>query len=176
MSTLLKVIGTKVSNYGAFIVTFYERMPINLHSPSQSHRRLQASSSASDWVIGGGFLALSYLLIALLSILKGSYPAKVSSLTWVMRDYPSGLLAIMPVGVVNTVQCWAFHKRGPVYVAMFKPLQMIIAAALGVVFLADTPSWKGKAKEIGKDDNCGIFYSEPSPDQVPLLANKRIDP
>ncbi|GAB2214212.1 hypothetical protein Droror1_Dr00018552 [Drosera rotundifolia] len=223
MSTLLKVIGTIVSICGAFVVTLYEGMPINFHFPSKSPPQLQASSSASNWVIGGFFLALSCTFIAFIAILK----------TWVLRDYPSALLvmlipcsvetimaatvaliledpstwrlsfdielvaifyaAIMVVGVINTVQCWALHKRGPVYVAMFKPLQMIIAVVLGIMFLGDTlhlgsviggatiaagfyTVMKGKAKEIAKDKDSGISNSEPSPDQAPLLAYKSIDP
>ncbi|KAL9273161.1 WAT1-related protein [Drosera capensis] len=223
MSSLLKVIGTLVSICGAFVVTFYKGMPINLHFPSKSPPQLQPLSSATNWVIGGLFLALSYIFIAFIAILK----------TWVLRDYPSALLvmlitcsvetimaatvaliledpstwtlsfdielvaifyaAIMGVGVINTVQCWALHKRGPVYVAMFKPLQMIIAAVLGIVFLGDTlhlgsviggatiaagfyTVMQGKAKEIAKDKDGEISNSEPSPDHAALLANKSIDP
>lgn len=35
------------------------------------------------------------------------------------------------------VHVWCLHKKGPVYVAMFKPLGIVIAAALGVLFLGD---------------------------------------
>lgn len=38
----------------------------------------------------------------------------------------------------NAVHTWALHLRGPVYVAMFKPLSIAIAAAMGVVILGDT--------------------------------------
>ncbi|EPS67540.1 hypothetical protein M569_07237, partial [Genlisea aurea] len=38
----------------------------------------------------------------------------------------------------NIVHTWAIHLRGPVYVAMFKPLSIVIAAFMGVVFLGDT--------------------------------------
>lgn len=38
----------------------------------------------------------------------------------------------------NSVHSWALHLRGPVYVAMFKPLSIAIAAALGVIILGDT--------------------------------------
>ncbi|GAB2253242.1 hypothetical protein Droror1_Dr00006089 [Drosera rotundifolia] len=85
--------------------------------------------------------------------------------------------------VINTVQCWALHKRGPIYVAMFKPLQMIITAVLGIMFLEDALRLgsviggatiaagfytviQGKAKEIAKDKDSGISNSEPSPDRA----------
>lgn len=38
----------------------------------------------------------------------------------------------------NSLHVWAIHLKGPVYVAMFKPLSIAIAAAMGVVFLGDT--------------------------------------
>ncbi|KAH7577389.1 hypothetical protein JRO89_XS01G0243700 [Xanthoceras sorbifolium] len=38
----------------------------------------------------------------------------------------------------NTVHTWALRVKGPVYVAMFKPLSIAIAIAMGVMFLGDT--------------------------------------
>lgn len=36
------------------------------------------------------------------------------------------------------VLTWCLDKKGPLYVAMFKPLGMVIAAIMGIIFLADT--------------------------------------
>lgn len=33
---------------------------------------------------------------------------------------------------------WALRLKGPVYVAMFTPLSIVIAVAMGVMFLGDT--------------------------------------
>ncbi|KAF3660207.1 WAT1-related protein [Capsicum annuum] len=38
----------------------------------------------------------------------------------------------------NTVHTWALRVKGPVYVAMFKPLAIAIAVAMGVALLGDT--------------------------------------
>ncbi|PON75979.1 Plant-drug/metabolite exporter [Trema orientale] len=38
----------------------------------------------------------------------------------------------------NTVHTWALHLKGPVYVAMFKPLSIAIAAAMSFIFLGDS--------------------------------------
>ncbi|XP_030483785.2 WAT1-related protein At3g28050 [Cannabis sativa] len=38
----------------------------------------------------------------------------------------------------NTVHTWALHLKGPVYVAMFKPLSIAIAAAMTFIFLGDS--------------------------------------
>lgn len=36
------------------------------------------------------------------------------------------------------IQVWALRLKGPVYVAMFKPLSIVIAVAMGVIFLGDS--------------------------------------
>lgn len=38
----------------------------------------------------------------------------------------------------NTIHTWALRVKGPVYVAMFKPLSIAIAVAMGVILLGDT--------------------------------------
>jgi hypothetical protein len=39
---------------------------------------------------------------------------------------------------MRSVICtWAFRKKGPIYVAMFNPLGMVIALGMGVIFLGD---------------------------------------
>ncbi|CAL5444669.1 unnamed protein product [Camellia sinensis] len=40
--------------------------------------------------------------------------------------------------VTFSVVTWCIHKKGPVFVAMFKPISIAIAAILGVIFLGDT--------------------------------------
>lgn len=36
------------------------------------------------------------------------------------------------------VSTWCLHRRGPVFVSMFKPLGIAIAVVAGVIFLGDT--------------------------------------
>jgi drug/metabolite transporter (DMT)-like permease len=38
----------------------------------------------------------------------------------------------------NGVVTWCFRKKGPVYVVIFKPMTMIIAVIMGIMFLGDT--------------------------------------
>ncbi|CAI8587625.1 unnamed protein product [Vicia faba] len=45
--------------------------------------------------------------------------------------------AIFTVSMRSVVYAWAFRKKGPIYVAMFNPLGMIIALAMGVIILGD---------------------------------------
>ncbi|XWS40781.1 hypothetical protein CRYUN_Cryun17cG0024900 [Craigia yunnanensis] len=95
----------------------------------------------------------------------------------------------------NTVHTWALRLRGPVFVAMFKPLSIAIAVAMGVMFLGDTlhlgsligatiisigfytVMW-GKAKEAIAEDCCsgsGISIDSPSSHKAPLLQSYKND-
>ncbi|MCL7025313.1 hypothetical protein MKW94_027240 [Papaver nudicaule] len=40
--------------------------------------------------------------------------------------------------VTPTIQTWCLHKKGPVFVAMFTPVGIAVAAIMGVIFLGDT--------------------------------------
>ncbi|KAK7266164.1 hypothetical protein RIF29_18806 [Crotalaria pallida] len=60
----------------------------------------------------------------------------------------------------NVVYAWAIHLKGPVYVTSFKPLAVVIAIAMGVMFLDDTlhvgsifgaTIVRGKAKEEAEE-------------------------
>ncbi|XP_047339643.1 WAT1-related protein At5g40210-like [Impatiens glandulifera] len=53
------------------------------------------------------------------------------------------LLSILYSGVVGSatqvsISMWCIHQRGPVFVAMFHPLGIIIAAMVDIIFLGDT--------------------------------------
>lgn len=100
--------------------------------------------------------------------------------------------AILIVGMLNFVQSWACRKKGPVYVSMFKPLQMIIAVFLGVTLLGDTlhlgsviggftiafgfyTVMKGKMMEEVSEEDGVICHYEAALDQAPLLTTKGVD-
>ncbi|XVF60373.1 hypothetical protein PTKIN_Ptkin08bG0040100 [Pterospermum kingtungense] len=92
----------------------------------------------------------------------------------------------------NTVHTWALRLRGPVFVAMFKPLSIAIAVAMGVMFLGDTlhlgsligatiisigfytVMW-GKTKEVmadsGSGNGSGTSLDSSSSHKVPLLQS-----
>ncbi|RHN49870.1 hypothetical protein MtrunA17_Chr6g0451241 [Medicago truncatula] len=88
----------------------------------------------------------------------------------------------------NTVCAWSVRLKGAVYVTSFKPLQIVISAGLGVIFLGDTLHvgsiigatiisiglyavlW-GKATEEIEED-VGSLES-PSNENAPLLQSSR---
>lgn len=38
----------------------------------------------------------------------------------------------------SAVYAWAIHLKGPVYATMFRPLTIVFAVSMGIVFLGDT--------------------------------------
>ncbi|PNX79700.1 auxin-induced protein 5ng4-like, partial [Trifolium pratense] len=84
------------------------------------------------------------------------------------------------------IYAWAIHLKGPVYVTLFKPLSIVIAVVMGILFLGDTlhvgsiigatiisigfytVMW-GKATEE-KEDGFGSKESQPI-ENVPLLQD-----
>ncbi|AES96246.2 putative EamA domain-containing protein [Medicago truncatula] len=45
--------------------------------------------------------------------------------------------AIFVVSLRSVVNKWAFRKKGPIYVAMFNPLRVVIALGMGILFLGN---------------------------------------
>ncbi|KAM1712725.1 hypothetical protein ACFX13_023884 [Malus domestica] len=91
-----------------------------------------------------------------------------------------------------SVHVWCLHKKGPVYVAMFSPLGIAIAAVLVVVFLGDTfylGSLIGsivisvgfytviyaKMKEKAMADDEGVQLSKPADDEGAQLSKPADD-
>ncbi|KAL3624212.1 hypothetical protein CASFOL_033028 [Castilleja foliolosa] len=79
--------------------------------------------------------------VSFLAAIVGFF-AETDSSKWRIRPNIA-LVSILCSGVFgccinNAVHTWALHLRGPVYVAMFKPLSIAIAAAMGVIILGDT--------------------------------------
>ncbi|KAK4603751.1 hypothetical protein RGQ29_012312 [Quercus rubra] len=163
--TQAKIMGTIVSISGALVVVFYkgptiisssQSTSLSLHSPQ--------GTSETRWVIGGLLLAASNLLFSGWYIVQGFFGSSFNS-------------------VIHT---WCLHLKGPVYVSIFKPLSIVIAAAMGVIFLGDAlylgsvigaiilsigfygVIW-AKAKEELRQDYCSASLGSSSDDKTPLL-------
>ncbi|KAL9252510.1 WAT1-related protein [Drosera capensis] len=81
------------------------------------------------------------LFVALMSAIVGSV-AEPDPSKWRLKPDIS-MAAIVYGGLVgsflgNSVHAWVMRRKGPVYVAMFKPVSIVVAAAMGVIFLGDT--------------------------------------
>ncbi|KAL1314847.1 hypothetical protein AAHE18_16G218200 [Arachis hypogaea] len=164
-STQAKIIGSIISIIGALVVTLYKG-PVVL-SASSSSSLLSSSSSQGDWVLGAFLLAASYTLPPLWYIVQTQvmeqYPVELivvflynlcgtlisapacllveSSFSVWRLKLDITLLAVIFSGfcgcMVSVVHTWAIHLKGPVYVSIFKPLSVVIAAAMSVIFLGD---------------------------------------
>ncbi|XP_054823578.1 WAT1-related protein At3g28050-like [Prosopis cineraria] len=81
-----------------------------------------------------GFVVVLSAIIALI--------AEGTSKAWILRP-DMELVAIFysamfMISIRSVVFAWATRKKGPIYVAMFTPLGMVIAIGMGVIFLRDT--------------------------------------
>ncbi|KAE8023426.1 hypothetical protein FH972_009120 [Carpinus fangiana] len=100
-----------------------------------------------------------------------------------------GYSALFANSIGRGVHLWAIRKKGPVFVAMFKPLGIVIAVIMGVTFLGDTlylgsaigaativvgfyaAVW-GQAQEKKMVEDCPTSSRESSSPRVPLLHSK----
>lgn len=119
-TTQAKVWGSIISISGAFIVTFYKGKSIIIAHNSPSIHLQQSNSILTsidtNWAIGGLLLTISNILLTIWFIAQGIFGKFLSS----------------------AVYAWAIHLKGPVYATMFKPLSIVIAVAMGILFLGDT--------------------------------------
>ncbi|XP_019433719.1 PREDICTED: WAT1-related protein At5g40240-like isoform X3 [Lupinus angustifolius] len=117
-STQSKIMGSVTSIAGALVVIFYKGPTIlNAASPSQppSLDSLLVSSQR-NWILGGSLLAVAYILMSIWYILLAFFSTIISTI----------------------IQTWSLHMKGPVYVSIFKPLSIAIAAAMSVIFLGES--------------------------------------
>ncbi|KAI4336109.1 hypothetical protein L6164_014678 [Bauhinia variegata] len=161
----IKILGTVVSIAGALIVTLYKGSPIG-GSQSASPNTLKETSNwvIGGLFLATASLSLAVWNTAQAAILKG-YPSQSTIVAFyclfgtiqcailsliVVRDPNAWRLkpdielvaifysAIFGSVVTFSVLTWCIHKKGPVFVAMFKPVGIAIAALMGVIFLGDT--------------------------------------
>lgn len=88
-------------------------------------------------------LIIMFFINLFLAVLAGllSLVAVRDPRSWALK-VDSGLVAVLYLAVVGnafrvTMTSWCVKRRGPVYVAMFKPLGILCAVVLGIVFLGD---------------------------------------
>uniref|UniRef100_A0A7N0SWE5 EamA domain-containing protein n=2 Tax=Kalanchoe fedtschenkoi TaxID=63787 RepID=A0A7N0SWE5_KALFE len=111
-----------------------------------------ASLSVATWSIlqaaamkgypSGITVVFFYCLFGAIQCLVVSLIAEREPNAWKLRpDIELGAIVYSAVcgNVVSYgIQTWCIVKRGPVFVSMFKPLGIAVAALLGVIFLGDT--------------------------------------
>ncbi|WCJ21688.1 nodulin MtN21 /EamA-like transporter family protein [Euphorbia peplus] len=220
-SSQAKAMGTIISAAGALLVTLYKGQPITNFMGSHFLMSLASSNWVlGGFFCASGTFCLSLLYIVQAWLLK-DYPAElmITTVTCAFVTLLSAILtliierdsnvwvlnldleliaivfcAIFAVSLRCLVQTWAIRKKGPLYTSMFKPIGMIVATILGVLFLHDmlyigsviggitivigfyTVIW-GKAQEekMFEDKDKAISNFETSSAEVRLLLNKSIN-
>ena len=75
-----------------------------------------------------------------------SYESIRNSTNWVLETshffierWLTSIQAISGSVIRNSVLAWCLQKKGPVYVALFKPLGTAIAVVMAIIFLGEIP-------------------------------------
>ncbi|XVE67982.1 hypothetical protein DITRI_Ditri09bG0031800 [Diplodiscus trichospermus] len=181
-------------------------------------------SSESNWVIGGILLAVAYLLFSVFYIIQTQvmeiYPAELivaffynlcaaiisapvcliaeSDLSsWWLRPNIA-VIAVLYSGVFQSfsslVIAWGLHLKGPIYIAIFNPLSIAIAAFMSAIFLGDylhigciigaviisvgfyAVIWgKAKEEERTEDESGSSVLGASSIGKVPFLQSHKVE-
>ncbi|XP_011098512.1 WAT1-related protein At5g40240 [Sesamum indicum] len=167
LSSQAKVIGALVSIVGALVVVLYDGpLLINgrtgkLTLPTMFGARsnwifggaLLAVSYivASIWLIFQGIVIKEYPAEFIVVFFYNFFAFVVAVPVCVATGPPLSswavpadvrLVSILYAGVMGSgfaimIHTWGLHRKGPVYVAMFRPLSIAITAIMGVIFLGD---------------------------------------
>ncbi|KAF5793540.1 hypothetical protein HanXRQr2_Chr08g0317551 [Helianthus annuus] len=95
---------------------------------------------SSDFILGGLLMLLDSVLAALFFIAQALILKKYSAVVIVVLAYcfqpslPNGLFGSR---FQSAIGAWCVKTKGPLFVAIFQPLGIVIAATLGVLFLGD---------------------------------------
>ncbi|KAH9742048.1 WAT1-related protein [Citrus sinensis] len=185
-SSQAKVLGTIVSVAGAFIVTLYKGPRITTIASPKT--QIMKEYPAELTVV-----FLYNLCVSFVAAIVGLITERDSS-AWKVGP-GIALVSVMCSGLFgscmnNSVHTWALRLKGPVFVAMFKPLSIAIAVAMGVMFLGDTlylgslvgatiislgfytVMW-GKAKEEVSEDPGVDSQESAAAQKVPLLQSRK---
>ncbi|GMI99160.1 hypothetical protein HRI_003585300 [Hibiscus trionum] len=160
-----KIMGTIVSISGALVVVLYKGP--KLFSSSSDLHQWPLESSESDWLIGGVLIAVAYLLYSffyiiltqVMQVYKQEFsialfynlcatviamPVSLMAQPNITSWNPTPTLVFLTVlysgifsSISSSVHIWGLHLKGPVYVVIFKPLSIAIAAFMSAIFLGD---------------------------------------
>lgn len=167
-SSQAKALGTLVAITGAFVMTLYKGPAIGFNvSPDSPHQILLSDQSnwvlggliiamaclfSAIWNVFQAATVKEYpdeTTVVFLFFCFGTIQCTVFSVlivrdpgAWVLEPGIE-MIAVVFSGIIGGVFrinsiTWCLRKKGPVFVALFKPIQMVIAAIAGIIFLGDT--------------------------------------
>ncbi|XP_019174374.1 PREDICTED: WAT1-related protein At1g43650-like isoform X2 [Ipomoea nil] len=149
---MAKVLGCLISVSGALVFAFVKGPPVQfIHSSTQPQSQTSTAKSG-ELVKGPLLMLLANLLWSMWYIMQCLFSCLQSSV-WAMameRDiapwrlkWDVNLVSVIYCGVIVTgitywLQLWAVEKKGPVFIAVFTPLSLIITATISAIL------WKEK--------------------------------
>ncbi|KAJ0454837.1 putative EamA domain-containing protein [Helianthus annuus] len=166
-SSLAKLLGTIIAVSGAMLFTFYQGPEIFSSSPDSSNQlhlswRSDWIFGGLILVIGGIVGAIwnvlqsatareypdqrtfvfFYCLFGTIQCIAVSPFLEPNIDAWLLLS-KTGMIAVVFGGVFSvvfrsTAITWCLEKKGPVFVAMFSPLSIVIAVIMGGTFLGDS--------------------------------------
>ncbi|GJT67232.1 WAT1-related protein [Tanacetum coccineum] len=161
-----KIIGTLVTVLGALVVTFYKGPAIITYRLSSITPQFLDQSShwilggllmlidsviAALFVVAQALILKKYSAVLILMLAYCSIIAVLSLLASLILEHDlsafslqskTRLLVILYSGFFGggfqiTIGAWCMRTKGPIFVVMFQPLGIVIAAIIGVLFLGD---------------------------------------
>ncbi|EPS67353.1 hypothetical protein M569_07421, partial [Genlisea aurea] len=158
VSFAAKAVGTVVSIGGAFIVTLYKGHEIFSLRSTESNFVIGGLFLSMDCMFASAFIIVQAsilkkypaelvivffycLFAAILSALVSLFADNDRNAAWSLQPNIR-LMSVLYSGVMGSafqvgMNTWCLHKRGPLFVAMFKPLGILISAIIGIIFLGD---------------------------------------
>ncbi|XP_076883361.1 WAT1-related protein At3g28050-like [Bidens hawaiensis] len=142
-STIAKITGTVIAISGAMVFTFYQGPEIFVTLDSSD---LLLSSQPSNWISGGLIIFLANIFGCIWNILQVTSHPDITltprlAFSFLIFDLCIDMFCLKAVySLLFRVSAltWCLEKKGPVFVAMFMPLSIVIGVILGVTFLGDS--------------------------------------
>ncbi|CAD5323414.1 unnamed protein product [Arabidopsis thaliana] len=136
-----KVLGTLVSIGGATVITLYRGFPIFDQGLNMQKEEVVGSDNSHSLTLGwlylmGHCLSWAGWMVLQAPVLK-QYPAKLTLTSFTCFFGLIQFLGIIASGLVVYLQTWCIYKSGPVFVAVFQPLQTLLVAAMAFLILGD---------------------------------------
>ncbi|KAF3965967.1 hypothetical protein CMV_009900 [Castanea mollissima] len=217
MGTIVSILGALVVVFykGPTILSQSQPPFLSLHSPQGTSETQWVMGglllAASNLLFSGWYIVQThvmeiypaemvvvflYLLCATIISAPACLILEGNLSSWILRPDIT-LVAVIYSGFFGSsfnsvIHTWCLHLKGPVYVSIFKPFSIVIAAAMGVIFLGDAlylgsvigaiilsigfygVIW-AKAKEVLRQDYCCASLGSSSEDKTPLLDSYKFE-
>ncbi|KAF8048070.1 hypothetical protein N665_2694s0002 [Sinapis alba] len=162
-SSVAKVMGTVLSLVGALVVVLYHGPRVFVaFSPSLSSSNSDwiiggCLLTIKDIIVSISFILQAHIMteypaaftvsffyslcVSILTSLTGLIVEKDNPSIWIIR-FDITLISIVTMGIFTPVyyviHSWTVRYKGPLYLAIFKPLSILIAVVMSAIFLGDS--------------------------------------